>query len=73
MSRSTARRLGLDHQVLGSTRGKITPGRPLPAAVRLTREARRALDGQDALKATVRLELTKSTVTGRFASLPVTL
>ena len=73
VSRSTARRLGLDHQVLGSARGKITPGRPLPAAVRLTREARRALDGRDALKATVRLELTKSTVAGRFASLPVTL
>jgi hypothetical protein len=73
VSRSTARRLGLDDQVLGSTRGKITPGRPLPAAVRLSREARRAVDGEDALKATVRLELTKSTATDRFVSLPVTL
>ena len=73
VSRATARRLGLDDQVLGSTRGKITPGRPLPAAVRLSREARRAVDGQEALKATVRLELTKSSVPERFASLPVTL
>ena len=36
-------------------------------------EARRAVDGQEALKATVRLELTKSSVPERFASLPVTL
>jgi hypothetical protein len=73
VSRSTMRRLGLDDRVLGSTRGRIKPGRPLPAAVRLTREARRALDGEQNLNATVRLELPRSKVPERFISLPVTL
>ena len=73
VSRSTARSLGLDDRVLGRTRGKITPGRALPAAVRLTRAARNALEGEDALNATVRLELPKSTAIKRIMRLPVTL
>ena len=73
VSRSVARRLGLDSRVLGSARGKVMPGRPLPAAVRLTRRAQRALGDETSLKATVQLELSKSTVPDRFLSVPVTL
>jgi hypothetical protein len=73
VSRSTARRLGLDGQVLGRTRGRIRSGRPLPAAIRLRREARRALDGEEALDATVRLQLPRSKVSERFISVAVSL
>lgn len=73
VSRSTARRLGLDDQILGATRGRIPSGRPLPAAVRLSRQVRRALDGEETLDAIVRLELPKSKVRQRFISVSVTL
>jgi hypothetical protein len=73
VSRSTARELGLDDRVLGSTHGKVSSGRALPAAIRLSREAHRALEGETGLNATVQLELTKSTVPERFLTVPVTL
>jgi hypothetical protein len=73
VSRSTARELGLDDRVLGRMHGRVTGGRALPAVIRFSREASRALEGETGLNATVRLELTKSTVPERFISVPVTL
>jgi hypothetical protein len=73
VSRSTARSLGLDSRVIGRTHGRVQSGRPLPAVVRLTRRARRALDGETAVDATVVLELPKAPVRDRFLSQAVTL
>jgi hypothetical protein len=73
VSKSTARSLGLDSRVIGRAHGRVGAGRPLPAVVRLTRAARRALDGSTALNATLRLDLPKSTVPDRILSQAVTL
>ena len=73
VSPSVARSLGLRDRVIGRTSGRVTGGRTLAAAVRLTRRARRALDGESGLSATVRLELSKSRVPERFLSAGVTL
>ncbi len=73
VSRSTARSLGLRNRVIGRASGRVTGGRTLTAAIRITRAAKRALDGESALSATVRLELPKSRVPERFLSAGVTL
>jgi hypothetical protein len=73
ISRSTARRLGLEDRVIGRLQGRLEANRPRPAAVRLTRKARRALDGESGVSARVRLELPDSQVPDRFLEVPVTL
>ena len=73
VSRSTARRLGLDDRVIGRARGTTRPAAGLPAVVRLTRRAKRALEGETSLDATVRLELRRSKSPDRFLSVPVSL
>lgn len=73
VSRRTARRLGLESRVIGRLRGRLAPNAPRPAAVRLTREARRALDGEPGVSATVRLTLPESGLPDEALELPVTL
>jgi hypothetical protein len=73
VTRRTARRLGLDSRVIGRLRGHLAAGEPKPAAVRLTRQARRALARETRLIATVRLELPQSTARDRVLEVPVSL
>jgi hypothetical protein len=72
VSRRTARRLGLGSRVLGSARGVVDYRQALPAVVRLTRQARRALADEDSLHVKVVLEL-PSTVRDRFIRIAKTL
>jgi hypothetical protein len=73
VTRGTARRLGLGSRVIGRLRGHLIAGEPKPAAVRLTRQARRSLAGETRLLATIRLELPQSTARDRFLEVPVSL
>jgi hypothetical protein len=73
VSRSTARRLGLRSRVLGRTGGVVDYNEALPAVIRLNRRARRALEGEHSLRATVVLELPSSPVKDRFIRVPVSL
>ena len=47
--------------------------RPRSAALRLSRAARRALDGESDLTVTLRLELADSTASDRFVDVAVSL
>ena len=73
VSRSTARRLGLESRVIGRLEGRLNANRARPAAVRMTRAARRAVAEESTLNATIRLELPESEVPDRFIEVPVTL
>lgn len=73
VSRRTARRLDLKSRTIGRLRGHLQGGQPRTAAIRLSREARRALEDETDLDATLRVELTDSTSPDRFLELPVSL
>jgi hypothetical protein len=73
ISRRTARRLGLDSRVVGRLRGHVARDQARTAAIRLSRAARRALDGERELNATIRLELSGSTSPDRVLDVPVSL
>jgi hypothetical protein len=73
VSHRTARRLDLSSRTIGRLRGHLQGGQPRAAAIRLSREARRALQDETDLAATLRVELTGSTSPDRFLDLPVSL
>ena len=73
VSKTTARGLGLESRVIGRLKGKLAANVARPAAVRLTREARRALEGQSAVNATIRLQLPESPIPDEVLNVPVTL
>jgi hypothetical protein len=73
VSRRTARRLDLSSRTIGRLRGHLQGGLPRAAAIRLSREARRALQDETDLAATLRVEVTGSTSPDRFLDLPVSL
>ena len=73
VSPRTARRLGLQAHVLGRARGTLQPGDKLPATIRLTPSARRALAGEAALRATVRVTILHSSAPNRTLDVPVRL
>jgi len=73
VSRATARRLGLHSRLLGRTHGTIDYNQALHATIRVSRAARRALDGADSLRAKVRLTLPKSTAPDKTLTVPVAL
>ena len=59
--------------MIGRLEGRLDANRPRPAAVRLTRVARRTLANESTLSATIRLELPESEVPDRFIEVPVML
>jgi hypothetical protein len=73
VSRRTARRLDLSSRTIGRLRGRLQGGQPRAAAIRLSREARRVLQDETDLAATLRVELTGSTSPNRFLDVPVAL
>ena len=73
VSKTTARRLALESRVIGRLKGKLAANVARPAAVRLTREARRALEGEAGVNATIRLQLPKSPLPDQVLSVPVIL
>jgi hypothetical protein len=73
VSRATARRLDLPSRLLGRTRGTIDYNQALHGTIRLSRAARRALDGVDGLRASVRLTLPRSTAPDKTLTVPVSL
>jgi hypothetical protein len=73
VSKTTAAGLGLESRVIGRLKGKLTPNVARPAAVRLTGEARRALEGESAVNATIRLQLPESPLPDQVLNVPVTL
>lgn len=73
VSRAVARRLGLDSRVLGSTSGAVDYGKSLPAVLRLSRAARKALAGVEHLNASVRLEILRTDAPNRVLTVPVRL
>ena len=73
VSPSTARRLDLDSRVLGRATGTLDYNEKLPAAVRLTADAKRALEGETGLSATLRLTLLKTKAPNRVLTVPVRL
>jgi hypothetical protein len=73
VSRRTARRLRLRSRVLGHAGGVVDYDEALPAVIKLSRRARRALAHEDSLHATVVLELPGSPVRDRFIRRHVTL
>ncbi len=73
VSKSTARTLGLESRVIGRLQGRLSANVARPAAVRLSREARRALEGKSGVNATLRLQLPESPVPDQVLGVPVTL
>lgn len=73
VSRATARDLGLESRVLGRTTGAVDYGTSLPAVLRLSRAARRALADVEHLTATVRLEILRTDAPNRVLTVPVRL
>lgn len=73
VSSATARRLGLKTRILGRTSGAVDYGKSLPAVIRLSGAARRALADTEHLKATVRLEILRTDAPNRVLTVPVSL
>jgi hypothetical protein len=73
VSRRTARRLGLESRVLGRTSGAVDYNKALPAVLRLSSAARRALADVEHLNATVRLEILNSDAPNRVLTVLVSL
>ncbi len=73
VSPQTARRLDLRTRVLGSTSGAVDYGKSLPAVLRLSRAARRALADVEHLNASVRLEILGTDAPNRVLTIPVRL
>ncbi len=73
VSNRTARRLGLKTRVLGRTSGAVDYGKSLPAVLRLTRAARRALADVEHLEATVRLEILRTDAPNRVLAVPLSV
>jgi hypothetical protein len=73
VSPTTARELGLGDRVLGSVTGKLDYRQSLPATIRLTSAARRALAGQTSLSAFLRVRLLGSDAPNRVLTVPVEL
>lgn len=73
VSRAVARRLGLNSRVLGRTSGAVDYGKSLPAVLRLTRAARRALADVEHLRAVARLEILRTDAPNRVLTVPVSL
>ena len=73
VSSATARRLGLKTRILGRTSGAVDYGKSLPAVVRLSGAARRALADAEHLKAAVRLEILRTDAPNRVLTVPVSL
>jgi len=71
--RATAKALGLDSTVLGRAAGELGYFDFKPAAIKLTRAARRALDGETELKASVRVTILHSSAPNRVLTVPVVL
>lgn len=71
ISRATARELGIERRVIGSVRGTLGYRQKLPATIRLTGEARKALAGRDSLSAVLRLTLLKTNAPNRVTTVPV--
>lgn len=72
LGKKAMHRLGLHDRVIGHVRGHLDPNDRVPAAIALTRAAKRALDGRDRLSATVRLTLL-SNAPNRVMDVPVSL
>ena len=73
VSRATARRLGVNSRVLGRTSGAVDYGKSLPAVVRLTGAARRALADVEHLRGIVRLEILRTDAPNRVLKVLVRL
>jgi hypothetical protein len=73
VSRRTARELGLSSTVLGRAKGTLGYNDQRPAAIRLSRAARRALDGETGLTAKVRATILHSDAPNRVLTVPVRL
>ena len=73
VSSAMARRLGLKTRILGHTSGAVDYGKSLPAVLRLSGAARRALADAEHLKATVRLEILRTDAPNRVLTVPVSL
>src|SRR4051812_13950445 len=73
VSRHVARHLGLRTRVLGRASGPADYGQSLAATVRLSRKAARALDGDGALKARLRLTILGTQAPNRVLTVPVSL
>ena len=73
VSAATARELGLERRLIGRVRGTLGYRQKLPATIRLTREAREALEGRDSMSAVLRLTLLKSNAPNRVTTVPVEL
>jgi hypothetical protein len=71
ISRAAARELGIERRVIGSVRGTLGYRQKLPATIRLTGEARKALAGRDSLSAVLRLTLLKTNAPNRVTTVPV--
>jgi hypothetical protein len=73
VSAATARELGLKKRVLGHVSGTLGYRQKLPATIRLTSAARRALGGEESLSAVLRLTLQKTDAPNRVLTVPVEL
>jgi hypothetical protein len=73
VSAATARELGLKQRVLGHVSGTLGYRQKLPATIRLTSAARKALAGEQSLSAVLRLTLQKSDAPNRVLTVPVEL
>jgi hypothetical protein len=73
VSQATARELGLERRVIGRVRGTLGYRQKLPATIRLTSAARKALADRDSLSASLRVTLLKSSAPNRVMTVPVEL